>query len=175
MIAPDKQHFIFLHRWISKGIKYDALFSAHKDGQDLKCLADDGMVSHCFWMNNTEIIAYMRDNVNGDKYYKINIQSGEREIFGDRVINSYGDGHPSVHGSRILFDTYPDRSRMKSLFIYDSQNDVLDKAGEFFEPMSYAGECRCDLHPRFSPDGKKVFIDSVHEGKRKLYEISLSS
>ena len=46
--------------------------------------------------------------------------------------------------------------------------------GYFHSPKEYAGEWRCDLHPRFSPDGRKVTIDSPHTGGRQIYLIDIS-
>jgi hypothetical protein len=46
--------------------------------------------------------------------------------------------------------------------------------GQFLSPPQYTGEWRCDLHPRFSPDGKKVIIDSTHEWiGRQMYLIDI--
>jgi Tol biopolymer transport system component len=41
--------------------------------------------------------------------------------------------------------------------------------GRFHSPAEYAGEWRSDLHPRSSPDGTKICIDSPHEGRRQMY------
>jgi hypothetical protein len=42
-------------------------------------------------------------------------------------------------------------------------------------PPEYAGEWRCDLHPRFSPNGRMVTIDSPHGGNgRQIYLIDIS-
>jgi Tol biopolymer transport system component len=32
---------------------------------------------------------------------------------------------------------------------------------------------RCDLHPRWSRDSKKVSIDSAHEGSRQIYVLDV--
>ena len=46
--------------------------------------------------------------------------------------------------------------------------------GHFRLPPEYAGEWRCDTHPRFSPDGRKVVIDSAHGGNgRQMYLIDI--
>ena len=31
----------------------------------------------------------------------------------------------------------------------------------------------CDLHPRWGYDGEKVFFDSIHEGSRQVYAVTL--
>jgi len=57
--------------------------------------------------------------------------------------------------------------------MFNLKSKNLKKLGEFFQSFSFYGETRCDLHPRFSFDGRKVFFDSVHEGKRYLYMMEL--
>ena len=171
MISPNGKKFIFLHRWLMKNRKYDALFLANIDGNILQCLADDGMVSHFCWKNNNEIIAYMRDQEMGDKYYIININSGQRKIIGLGLVDQFGDGHPSIKNNLMLFDTYPNKSRMKELYLFNLDNSSLVKLGEFFESFKFYGETRCDLHPRWSFDGKFILFDSVHIGARHLYMI----
>lgn len=175
MISPDGSHIMFLHRWFFGERKYDSLLVAEIDGSNIKCLSNDGMVSHCFWCDNNNIIGYLRDEVGGDKYYKINSLTAKKTIVGADQINAYGDGHPSINNNAMIFDTYPNKARMKELFKFNLQSEQLEKLGEFFEPFDFYGETRCDLHPRFSPDSDKVFFDSVHEGKRHLYMLNLAT
>jgi len=48
--------------------------------------------------------------------------------------------------------------------------------GQFYCPPEYKGEWRCDTHPRFSPDGRSVVIDSPHGGNgRQMYLIGIST
>lgn len=173
MIAPDGGHFIFLHRYFIKGRRFDRLFVADRNGSNLKILADDDMVSHCCWLDNNHIAGYLRDKIWGDRYYRINIFSGKKMIIGKDKIDRYGDGHPSIFNQYMVFDTYPDKARMKHLFLYNMQTAQLKELGEFYESLVFYGESRCDLHPRFSYDGKFIFFDSVHEGARKLYWIKI--
>ncbi len=172
-LSPDGKHFIFLHRWMLNGKKSDALILSDIEGQNMQCLADDGMVSHCFWKSDGEIVSYMRDHKLGDHYYLIDIESGLRTKIGNEKWEAFGDGHPHVFKNKMVFDTYPNRARMKGLYLYNFDSQKLTQLGAFLEPLKYFGETRCDLHPRFSVDGKKVFFDSVHTGKRRLYYIDL--
>lgn len=173
MIAPDGEHFIFLHRYFIQGRRYDRLFVEDRTGKNLKLLADDGMVSHCYWLNNKEVIGYLRDKESEDRYYKIDISSGKKSVIGEGKIDRFGDGHPAIFGNKMIFDTYPDKARMKHLFLFDLKTEELKQLGEFYEGFDYYDETRCDLHPCFNFDGTRVYFDSVHEGERRLYWINL--
>lgn len=176
MISPDGTKIMFMHRWfLSDGRRYDTLYVSNVNGTDIKIVSDDDMVSHCFWYDDTQIFAYLRDKTIGDKYYMIDVNSSKKEPIGEGLIDKFGDGHPHVNGTNIIFDTYPDKARMKSLYKYDYTNKKLEKLGEFLESFDFYDETRCDLHPRFSFDGKKVFFDSVHEGSRGLYMMEVSN
>ena len=74
----------------------------------------------------------------------------------------------------MVFDSYPDKARMKKLYCYNSDDDEVILLGEFFEPFEFYNESRCDLHPRFNKNKSSIYIDSVHTGKRKLYKLSLN-
>ena len=76
----------------------------------------------------------------------------------------------------ILNDNYPNRDRLQTLYLYHIPTDKRIDLGQFRSPIEYTGEWRCDLHPRFSPDGKKVVIDSPHEGNgRQMYLIDIEN
>jgi|WetSurMetagenome_2_1015567.scaffolds.fasta_scaffold00889_14 hypothetical protein len=173
MISPEGSHFVFLHRYFVRGRKFDRLILSDKLGNNLKVLADHEMVSHYFWYSNNEIIAFMRDFELGDKYYLINIITAIYEPLGLGITDRFGDGHPNFKNDKLLFDTYPNRSRMKELFLYETEKRRLEKIGEFYESFKYYGQTRCDLHPRWSNDGKWIFFDSLHTGSRCLYGINL--
>jgi iron-sulfur cluster assembly accessory protein len=111
----------------------------------------------------------------------------ERSLDGDLVNDFDGvevvapeamtkNGHCSyLPGNRwILNDTYPDEERHQELYLYSLGVGRRYDLGRFFAPPEYTGEWRCDLHPRFSPDGHKVIVDSAHGGDgRQLYLIDI--
>jgi len=174
MISPDGKKFIFMHRWIkSTGERYDSLFLSDIDGKNLKVISDNDMVSHCCWDGNNTVVGYYRDKkLNGDKFYSYDLKTEEISIL-SKKLDSFGDGHPSFYKNKMLFDTYPDRSRMQHIYIYDKKNNEVRNIASFFQSIKYFGETRCDLHPRWSFDGQKIFFDSVHEGKRNLYMMEI--
>ena len=61
------------------------------------------------------------------------------------------------------------------LNLYDIETNNVIKIGRFFSPLKFSGYYRCDLHPRWSPDGKYISIDSSHSGLRKHCMINVSN
>ncbi|HAQ61114.1 TPA: glycosyl transferase [Candidatus Delongbacteria bacterium] len=171
MMSPDGKYFIFIHRWYQSGKRYDSLILSSMDGADVKVLADSDLVSHCCWFGNKTVVGYLKYHSHGNSFYKINIQSGKINLLSEKM-RSFGDGHPSFYGNKMLFDSYPDRSRMQSIYIYDIEKDIIDNIGSFLSPLRYFSNTRCDLHPRWSFSGKDIFFDSTHEGNRTLNRIN---
>ena len=171
--SPNGNKILFLHRWITKGKKYDSLKLYDISKKSIECIADDGMISHFCWIDNRKIVVYMRDSILGVNYFHINLERKEKKLLEEVLLTKFGDGHPSFNKEWMIFDSYPNKSRMKDLMLYSISSNKLKRIGEFFENFNYYGETRCDLHPRWSDDGKVIFIDSVHEGKRYLYKIGM--
>ena len=173
MISPDGDRCIFLHRYFLGKRKFDRLFLAGSHKQELKMLANYDMVSHCFWINDHSVISFMRGPSGHDGYYVLDVDDGSISPYFDGKLDSMGDGHPHVHEDWFITDTYPDKSRMQHLLKASLATGDVQEIGQFFQPFEFRGETRCDLHPRISPDGSKVFFDSVFNGKRKLYVLQL--
>ena len=171
MISPNGSQFIFLHRYFVGQRRFDRLMLADSLTGDLKLLSGYGMVSHCFWADDKTILGYMRGPENKDAYWLVDTETGSFTHFS--ALDGLGDGHPHVHGDWFVADTYPDKARMQHLNLVNWKTGEVKQLGEFFHGFEYSGETRCDLHPRFSPCGKKVYFDSVFSGKRKLYEMEI--
>lgn len=170
MISPNGRGFIFIHRYYQGKRRFDRLI--HSDFKKMKVLADDKMVSHCCWVNDNTIIGYLRHN-GKDGFYSCNVDNGNVAFCEEMSELGLGDGHPSCYGKLIVFDTYPDKSRMQHLFLYDSNDNTVTRLLEVYQSTAYMNECRCDLHPRFSDDGRKIFFDTVYSGKRQLCFIEI--
>lgn len=175
MISPGGDRFIFLHRYFLGKRKFDRLLVADATGNALKVLSNNDMVSHCFWTSNNTLISFMRGPEGNDGYYLVDVDSGAIKSFSDGKLDRLGDGHPHAHAGWFITDTYPNKSRMQHLLKADFATGQVEELGQFFQSFKFGGETRCDLHPRVSPDGSKVFFDSVFNGTRKLYMLDLGA
>ncbi|HGK4843456.1 TPA: hypothetical protein ACJ2XA_003777 [Kluyvera georgiana] len=173
MISPAGKYFIFMHRYFLGQRRFDRLLLADAETGEMKLLNDYGMVSHCFWVNDSTVLGYMRGPEKKDGYWFIDIESGQYSGFAHEKMSGYGDGHPHVVGDWFVTDTYPDKARMQHLLLCNWKTGDVKEIGEFFHGFDYAGETRCDLHPRMSRDGKTIFFDSVFSGQRKLYQMEM--
>jgi hypothetical protein len=173
-INPIGNRFIFLHRWIGPKGRYTRLISANIDGTEIFILNGDKMTSHCCWINESEIISFCFIENYGNAYYRFIDKSHIVNKISDNL--PLIDGHPSVSNDNqwMIIDTYPDKSRMSNLYLYNFLNDRIIKIGEFYQPLKYDGELRIDLHPKWDYNSKNVFFESGHEKNRNLFRINLS-
>lgn len=172
MINKTGTGFIFIHRYYQNKRRYDRLM--YSDFKSLKVLVDDGMVSHCCWINDDMVLGYWQVK-DKDGYYICDVPTGRiTECPGMNGLG-VGDGHPSCYKDWIVFDSYPDKSRMQKLFLYNMSSAKVIPLLEVYQSPRFMNQTRCDLHPRFSPDGKLVFFDTVYSGKRQLCYVDVSS
>lgn len=177
MYSPQGSKFVFMHRWFNSQGKFSRLYVADSDGSNLKLLLDEDMVSHYSWEDERYLLAWARTKVAGDRYYSIDVTTGEWQVIGKETLDIYGDGHPSFSPNRrwIVTDTYPDRARQQHLLLYDRSTQETVELGRFLAPLKYSAAQRCDLHPRWSPDGNAISIDSTYEGRRYSYFIHIGA
>lgn len=177
MLSPNGKRFMVLYRWFVGQRKYTRLITCNVDGSDMYVLSDDDMVSHCYWKNDEEIIAFERKKEFGPGFYLMKDKTQEWTHIWPQLSN---DGHPSycpTDNSLVVFDTYPSRSRIQEVKIgrdNDTTGESVKTVAKVFSPFKYDNDTRCDLHPRWSRDGKKVCFDSVFEGHRGLYVVNVN-
>ena len=169
-INTDGSRFAWLHRWKPEGAKSweTRTLTANPDGSDVYILADEGYWSHYDWFSRDRLVAHA--GYKGAKgYHLFTDRTDKAEPLGKGVLGT--DGHCSFSPDRrwMLTDTYPDKQRLRTLLLYRMADGLRVDIGRFFAPPQIDGPTRCDLHPRWSRDGKKVSIDSVHEGSRQVY------
>ncbi len=178
LVSPGGERFIFLHRW--RGPKHGAswgtrMITADADGRNAYVVDPYGKTSHFIWRDAAHILAWAWRPSHGDKFYLYEDRTTNVEVVAPDVMTV--NGHCTyLPGNRwILNDTYPDRQRNQNPYLYDTKTGRRIALGQFHLPPGYKGEWRCDLHPRFSPDGTKVTIDSAHAGGRQMYMIDIAA
>lgn len=171
----DDTRFVFLHRWRRPdGRWWTRMFTANPDGSALTCLADHQFVSHFDWKNNHQILAFARYNPVGNRYFLYTDRTSTVELFSDTLPTVDGHCSFSPDGRWLLTDTYPDSEHMRTLLVYRLADDTRFDIARLYAPPELQGELRCDLHPRWSRDGRQVCIDSAHTGARQVYVVDLA-
>jgi len=128
-------------------------------------------ISHPLWRDDRSIIVWGPHA--GSIHYHLyeDTPGGRVQVVGDGVLTE--NGHMTfspVNPRWLLSDTYPDsRTHERVLFLYDMQTGQRHALGSFYADPGLSKENRCDLHPRWSRDGTRICIDSVHEGERQMY------
>ena len=175
-INTEGTRFAVLHRWRPAGAQSweTRTLTANPDGADLYILSDDGYWSHYDWFSRDKIVAHAsRQSVK--RYYLFTDRTDKAETIGEGVLST--DGHCSFSPDRkwLLTDTYPDKERKRTLILYRMADGRRVDIGRFFAPPQIDGPMRCDLHPRWSRDGRRVSLDSAHEGSRQVYVLDVSA
>lgn len=154
---------------------YSSLWTVNPDGTDLEMQIPFGYrVSHFDWKTPTQILV-SSDVVNEMGFVEFTDGMQDFKPIGRGVLPN--DGHASFSPDRqwLLCDTYPrGAERLAELMLYNIAENRLIILGKFHHDKQFSGDIRCDLHPRWSADGKTITFDSVHEDSRQIYCIELT-
>lgn len=177
LFNQDGSRFTFLNRWKVGQGRETRMLTANPDGSDLRVVDANGYTSHFIWRDPNHILAWSKQPSHGTRFYLFTDDDrGQIEVVGPDAMKK--DGHCTyLPGNRwILNDSYPDAQRLQHPYLFHIETGRTVPLGHFLSPPEYTDEWRCDTHPRFSPDGKFVVIDSPHTGEgRQLHLIDLSS
>ncbi|PTX96096.1 hypothetical protein DB345_09870 [Spartobacteria bacterium LR76] len=173
--GANGRRFAFLHRYKTpeEEVGSTRLMTMDIDGKNLCCLSDHQLVSHYDWRGSDGILAWANRNGSGAHYYYFRDQSSQIEMVGDGDLACDGHCSFSPDGKWVLTDTYPDTEHYRTLLLYGWERRERIDIGKFLSPpMEW--QIRCDLHPRWNRDGRKICIDSLHEGRRQMYVLDVS-
>jgi hypothetical protein len=176
-LSPDDRRIAFIHRWVPAGAPTfcSRLFTVDAaDGSDLRLLADEGKVSHYDWRDADHLLAWTRAAGRDAFHLYTDRPRAAVEPFAHGVLTRDGHCTFSPDGRWVLTDTYPDEDRNIPVLLYRPTDGRLVEVGRFLSPPEMTGATRCDLHPRWSRDGRTVCIDSAHDqGTRQVYLIDV--
>lgn len=166
---PSASRFLFLLRnFPEPGKRWGTiLITSDRDGNNLKNLTNYEVNSHYYWKNDKEIIIYSGLPKWG--IYFINDDNGERQMLDDDLIN-YDDIHCIYSPDRTCFigDGYPNTGSCRYIMFYDFKSRKSRAIAKIYSTPVDNTDIRCDLHNRFSIDGKLVSFDSYHTDKRQI-------
>lgn len=167
--SPSANRFLFLLRnFPETGKKWGTiLLTADRDGKNLKKLTNYEVNSHYHWKNDEEIIIYSGLPKWG--IYFFNDITGKRTTLQDDLVNA-DDIHCLYSPDRSCFigDGYPDEANYRHVFLYDFKTQKSCELLKIYSHPVWTTDIRCDLHNRFSPDGKWVSFDSYHTERREI-------
>jgi hypothetical protein len=172
----DGTRFVFLHRWRPKGGGgfRTRMLTAGVDGGDPHLLDASGRTSHFIWRDPRHVLAWsVVDGVSGFWLFDDAGENAPVQV-GAGVMTQ--DGHCSYLPDRdwIVCDTYPDRARRQHPYLFHIPTEKRTDLGHLQVPAEYSGEWRCDTHPRVSPDGRSLVVDSPHGGDgRQMWQIDI--
>ena len=155
-------------------IQGTSLWTVNPDGSGLECqIPFGGHVSHFDWRDEKRLL--MSSNVLGNfEFIEFTDNKGDFKPFGNNVLS----GHACFSPDRrwIVFDNKirKENDRFAELALYNVEDNSRISLGEFYYAENITGDVRCDLHPRWSPDGRSVTFDSVHDGSRQIYIADVS-
>lgn len=178
LAGPDGQRFEFLHRWGFPNWKgATRMLTAAMNGSDIRIVDPSGSTSHFIWRDAQSILAWSEHEPDGRGFFLFEDKTGGRvEMVGRGIMTSNGHCTYLPGNEWILNDTYPDKKRNQKPYLFHVATKKVVPLGHFQLPQKYRGEWRCDTHPRFSPDGRSVVIDSPHTGEgRQLFLIDISN
>ena len=170
------RRFAFFHIWrVGQEGWSVRLYTAKTDGSELRCLLDTGMISHYDWLDDRCIMIWARHPDGRTRFLMLDAIDGSIDVVGEEVLKEDGHCTFSPDGKWVLNDTYPDAYQLRTLMLFDPQtNKRIDLARLHSPKQKWWGEIRCDLHPRWDRDGRKICIDSVHSGERQMYVADLN-
>ncbi len=179
LFNQDGSRFVFLNRWrpTTETTKFRTrMITCSADGREMHLVGGAGLVSHFIWRDARHLLMWTKPDDHPPGFYLIRDRSDVFEQIGAGVMTV--DGHctylPGFGDRWICNDTYPDKERLQHPYLFDVNTRTKIPLGHFSSPKEYTGEVRCDNHPRFSPDGTKVVIDSPHNSGRQMYLIDVS-
>lgn len=169
--SPDGSKIAYFYTVLKKNNQRQIFFYYYclkKRKNFLVKISKSKLISHYCWKNNNEILFTMKQNIKYYSYVLYNIKFDDFKILNSELNK---DGHPMFNPKNndlFVSDTYPNLFGFQKLFIFSVRKKKIIWKKYFYSPYKYKGIMRCDLHPRWSNDGKKIMVDFVSNGNRSI-------
>lgn len=132
-------------------------------------LSDYIFNSHYHWKNDSEILivtsygGVIRNNL-----------CLRKDFTGETVMYDYPELHEDIHclyspdKRYILGDGYANKERYRKLWLFDTKTEKRTLLLQDYSYKYGIVDIRCDLHARWSPDGRMISYDTNHNGYRGI-------
>lgn len=170
-ISPNCDKFIFLHRYIKNNKRIDRLFLYTLSTNKLQLLLDSSIISHYCWINNYQILGFLKPDQSAIGYYIYDINLKDFKSF--MPFQNFPDGHPSFRNDYIITDTYPDRNRLQHIHLHNLKSGETSCVTSCYHGFKHISSNRCDLHPHLSRCNKYIYYDSIQNGYRQFTKYKL--
>ncbi len=157
------------------------MFTMALGGSDLRCSLSDiywrgGAISHQVWGRTPGEILVDADWCGRGHEYIV-FDESHHPFQAHRISVGMGPaGHLnfSPDGHWMAADTYPDAEGVQRLALVNVATGEIAEVGRFrHQTPGATGDVRCDLHPRWSADGRYLTVDTIHDGERKIYMLEV--
>jgi hypothetical protein len=136
-----------------------------------RCFPDGWGGSHFNWKDDKTlaVTAKWEDRVYGHTIFTVGEEEKVQHI-GAGILDFDGHCLFSPNGKFMSSDGYFNEYFERSWVMIRLEDQAVMPIGAFYVPEIYRNTyTRCDLHPRFRPDGAQIGFNSVHEGSRQVY------
>jgi len=172
---PGSSRILFLIRTFPSAQKgwLTGLGTIGRDGKNFCMMNPMSLASHYHWRDRDHLLIWAKINdVTG--MYLLTDQKNEAVLLDPDFFRQ--DIHCIYSPDRryILGDGYFDKVGYRQIFLYDTYTRKGQTLLEAYSDPAAVGDIRCDLHNRWSRDGRFISFDSTHEGFRGLYLMDLT-
>ena len=170
---PSGDKFLMLLRnFPEHGKKSTQVLVIDVDG-NVKKMTDYQVNSHYSWKNDQEFIIWSVLE-EGKGIYFFDAKTGKRSRLNEDVLDK-DDIHClySPDGDCFIGDSYPYVDGYRHIYKYNFQDGSVEDLIKVKHDEPRIGDIRCDLHARFSRDGKELSFDSYCGEYRAIYRLRL--
>ncbi|MGI5877529.1 MAG: hypothetical protein ACOX7W_02845 [Christensenellales bacterium] len=173
-VAPGGRRYVMLLRNMEKRPWRTLVLTADCGGAgEPFVILDDTYASHYWWQDTDRLLFHCRVAGQNDMY---TLHDGTRRAEAWDPGYFAFDGHmrTAPGGKWLSYDSYPDAEGKRRLLVYDTVSGTGFELARLHGHNPDPADIRCDLHPRWSHDGAWLTFDSVHEGFRGVYAVSVA-
>lgn len=174
---PSASQFIAIARCFQSPAERQILscgILANADGSAAMVLLPFGILSHYWWLSDREMLFWC-DGPSGPTLYRLDVPSGVRHAVNPTLFPEDIHMTASPCGEWMLYDGYPDAEHQCPLALYHLNSGKNFPLTKLASKKPALIDLRCDLHPRWNPNGRGFTFESTHEGFRGLYHMETES